>query len=450
MVSGMTTRPRKITVVGGGYVGLVTAVGMAAVGHDVTLIETAPQRLEMLQAGRIPIHEAGLQDALTDAIRDGRIRVVGRHEDAPLGLVMVCVGTPIDDLGRPDLSQMEGALTAIAPRVTAATVLVIRSTLPVGSTSFVREWSGIGTDRTFTNPEFLRQGTAYADFLNPTRVVLGQFADADPEARGVVLDALEPIPGPRLIVSVAEAELIKNAANAFLGLRLSYVNELAALCEEYGADVAAVLEGVCLDPRIGRAYMSPSFGFGGSCLPKELQTLANAGHVRGLAMHVTTAASDANAALQRRFADRVEGALSGVDGRRIALLGLAFKAETDDIRASPAIGIAERFLERGAEVIAYDPAAGANALRALPALCVVDDPYTALTGADACVIATEWREFRELDWTRARDLMAGSLIADGRRMLDVQAMIDLGFTYLAVGRPDVTEADPATAAVRSV
>jgi UDPglucose 6-dehydrogenase len=439
----MTTRPRAITVVGGGYVGLVTAVGMATVGHDVTLIETAPQRLEMLQAGRIPIHEAGLQAALTNAIRDGRIRVVGQHDDSPLGLVMVCVGTPIDDFGQLDLSQMEGALTAIAPHATGSTVLVIRSTLPVGSTPFVREWSGIGTERTFTNPEFLRQGTAYADFLNPTRVVIGQFADADPDARAVVLAALEPIPGPRLIVGVAEAELIKNAANAFLGLRLSYVNELAALCEEYGADVEAVLEGVCLDPRIGRAYMRPSFGFGGSCLPKELLTLANAGHVRGLSMHVTTAASDANEALQVRFADRIERALSGVGGRRIALLGLAFKAETDDVRASPALGIARRFLERGAEVVAYDPAAAPNALRALPQLCVVDDPYAALAGADACVIATEWPEFRELDWTRARELMAGSLVADGRRMLDVQEMIDLGFTYLAVGRPDVKDPQPA-------
>ena len=441
----MTTRPREITVVGGGYVGLVTAVGMATVGHDVTLIETAPQRLEMLQAGRIPIHEAGLQAALTDAIREGRIRVAGQHDDGPLGLVMVCVGTPIDEDGKADLSQMQGALNAIAPHVTATTVLVIRSTLPVGSTSFVREWSGIGTDRTFTNPEFLRQGTAYADFLNPSRVVIGAFPDADPDAHAIVLEALEAIPGPRLLVTIAEAELIKNAANGFLGLRLSYVNELAALCEEYGADVEAVVEGVTLDPRIGRAYMRPSFGFGGSCLPKELQTMANAGHVRGLAMHVTTAASDANEALQRRFADRVEGALSGVRGRRIALLGLAFKADTDDVRASPALGIARRFLERGAEVVAYDPAAGPNALRAVPQLCIADDAYTALSGSDACVIATEWPEFRDLDWARAHELMAGPLIADGRRLLDANEMIDLGFTYLAVGRPDVTEPRPAEA-----
>jgi len=434
-----------MTVVGGGYVGLVTAVGMASVGHDVTLIETSPERLAQLQAGRIPIHEAGLQAAFSEVIGNGRIRVVGRHDDGPVGLVMVCVGTPIDDLGQADLSQMESALSAIRPHVTSSTVLVIRSTLPVGSTGSVREWSGIGTDRTFTNPEFLRQGTAFEDFLHPSRVVIGAFPDADPDARAVVLEAFEPIPGPRLLVTVAEAELIKNAANGFLGLRLSYVNELAALCEEYGADVGAVLEGVCLDPRIGRAYMRPSFGFGGSCLPKELRTMANAGRVRGLAMHVTTAASDANMALQRRFADRIEAALSGVRGRRIAILGLAFKADTDDIRASPAVAIARRFLELGAEVVAYDPAAGPNALGAIPELHVVGDPYAALHGADACVIATEWPVFRDLDWRRARDLMAGRLIADGRRLLDEREIIDLGFEYLAVGRPDVKEADPAAA-----
>ena len=432
-----------MTVVGGGYVGLVTAVGMATVGHDVTLIETSPERLALLRAGRIPIHEAGLQAAFTDVLQNGRIRVLGQHDDGPLALVMVCVGTPIDDLGQADLGQMESALTAIAPHTTKTTVLMIRSTLPVGSTSFVREWSTIGTGRTFTNPEFLRQGTAFEDFLNPSRVVIGEFPDADPDARAIVLEALEPIPGPRLIVTVAEAELIKNAANGFLGLRLSYVNELAALCEEYGADVGAVLEGGCLDPRIGRAYMRPSFGFGGSCLPKELQTMANAGRVRGLPMHVTTAASDANEALQRRFADRIEGALSGVRGRRIALLGLAFKADTDDIRASPALAIARRFLENGADVVAYDPAAGANALSAIPDLCVVEDPYAALTAADACVIGTEWPEFRDLDWRRARDLMAGRLIADGRRLLDPREVIDLGFSYLAVGRPDARVPDVA-------
>lgn len=443
----MTDLERSITIVGAGYVGLVTAVGLATLGHQVELLEQSPDRLNKLRGGQIPIHEAGLQEAYGACLDAGRLTVADRHVGGPPRLVMICVGTPIDELGHADLSQMEGALRTVASVSTPETVLVIRSTLPLGSTPFVREWSGIDTSRTFTNPEFLRQGSAFEDFLHPTRVVIGQFPDADPTALSVVLDAVSGLPGPRMVVSVTEAELIKNSANAFLGLKLSFTNELAALSEEFGADVGTVLEGIGLDPRIGRSYMRPSFGFGGSCLPKELQTLSSAGRMRGLTMHVTTAASDANEALQHRFADRVERAMDGARGRRIALLGLAFKSDTDDVRASPALTIARLFIDRGAQVVGYDPAAGTNAARQMSDLLVVDDPYAALTGAHACVVATEWPAFRKLDWPRIRDLMFGRLIADGRRLLDGDALRDLGFDYMAVGRtyawpqtPDLTGA----------
>lgn len=436
IVISMTTGPLRITVVGAGYVGLVTGVGLAAIGNSVHLIETRMDRLASLRDGRIPIHEAGLQDAFTACVDARRLSVSDRHPDLPADLIMVCVGTPIDDLGQADLRQMERALRSIAPIATDDTVLVIRSTLPVGSTTLVREWSSVETSRTFTNPEFLRQGTAYEDFLHPARIVVGEYPDADPAARDLVLRAVAPITAPRLHVTIQEAELIKNAANGFLGLKLSYTNEIAALCEEYGADVDRVLDGMGLDPRIGRLYMRPSYGFGGSCLPKELQTLANAGHLRGLQMDVTVAASEANGRLQVRFAARIDRLVGGADGRRIGILGLAFKAGTDDLRASPALRVARELLDRGATIIAHDPAAGENARREEPRLVIADRAEEALAGADACVIATEWPEYRDLDWRAIRTRMHGRLVADGRRLLDPSTMRDLGFRYVAVGTPD--------------
>lgn len=444
----MTEGSLSITVIGAGYVGLATGVGLAGLGHQVALIETRRDRLESLRAGRIPVHEPGLQEAYDATRAAGRIVASDRHSERPADLIMVCVGTPINNLGQADLGQMEQALRGIAPTATPSTVLVIRSTLPVGSTNLVREWSTVETSRTFTNPEFLSQGTAYHDFLNPARIIIGEYPDAVPEARELVLRAFEAMDAPRLIMTVQEAELVKNAANGFLGLRLSFTNEVAALCEEYGADVDRVLEGVGLDPRIGQRYMRPGYGFGGGCLPKELQTLANAGRMRGLEMHVTVAASAANESLQLRFARRIDRLVGGANGRLIALLGLAFKAGTDDVRASPALRIATELLDRGATVVAHDPVAAEQAVREEPRLVVVEKAKDAMEGADACVIATEWPEYRDIDWAAVRERMRGRLLADGRRLLDPAMALALGFRYVAVGSSDdATTARPASAAV---
>ncbi len=331
----MTLAKPPVTVVGAGYVGLVTAVGLARLGRHVHLLETGPGRLQALREGRIPIHEAGLQDAFDAGMAAGRL-TVGDVPPIELGIVLMCVGTPIRDDGSSDLRQLDAALADLRGRLGPDDILVIRSTLPVGGTRRSIELAGLPSGRAFTNPEFLRQGTAVEDFAHPTRIVIGRFPDADAQALAAVVALYDSIDAPRLIVDVEAAEVIKNGANAFLALKLSFTNEIASLCEEAGADVDEVLDGIGADPRIGRTYMQPSFGFGGSCLPKELITLALAGRTLGLPMHVTTAASAANLAAQDRFAARVTDALGGLAGRTVAVLGLAFKAGTDDIRDSPA------------------------------------------------------------------------------------------------------------------
>ncbi len=432
----MSSESRTIVVIGAGYVGLVTAAGLATAGHRIRLVERAPARLEALRVGTVPLHEAGLQQAFDLATAEGRLDVLGAVPAEVPDLVLICVGTPIDDAGRSDLSYLRAALAEVAPLAEAGATIVVRSTLPVGTTRSLVAAAGLQTARTFMNPEFLRQGTALADFQTPSRAVVGRFPDADPAALALVIATLVPSGVSTLVVDVTEAETIKNGANAFLALKLSFANEMAGLCERYGADVDVVLDGIGRDPRIGSTYLRPSFGFGGSCLPKELRTIAAAGESVGLTMHVTAAASEANASHQRRFVERIAAASGGLKGCRVAILGLAFKAGTDDIRSSPAMGVVRLLLEAGAEVVAHDPEAGANALRELPLLTISDRPIDALAGADIAVIATEWPMYRELDWAAIRPAMARPIVVDGRRLLDPTTMATLGFDYRRVGSPD--------------
>lgn len=423
---------RLVTVVGAGYVGLVTAVGLANLGRQVHLVETRPDRLGPLQDGIVPIHETGLQEALGDALAAGNLRVSDTPPDVA-GVAMICVGTPIDDDGRTDDRQLRSALASLHDQFGDDAILCVRSTLPIGRTRDVVAWTGLPTARVFTNPEFLRQGTALADFRNPSRIVVGRFPDADQAGLDAILELYAPIDAPRFIVEVETAEVIKNAANAFLALKLSFTNEIASLCEEAGADIDDVLAAIGADPRIGRTYMQPSFGFGGSCLPKELKTVARSGRDLGLPMHVAAAASDANLAAQQRFAARVAGALGGLPGRTIAQLGLAFKAGTDDTRDSPALALAAAFLDGGATVRAYDPAAGPAAAALLPDLIVTDTAATAIAGADVVVIATEWPAFRDLPWLQLKSTMTRPLLIDGRRLLDIEAIRAMGFEAQQLG-----------------
>jgi UDPglucose 6-dehydrogenase len=289
-------------------------------------------------------------------------------------------------------------------------------------------------------PEFLRQGSALDDIRKPTRVVIGTFSERpDEDALARVKAALAVPEKPLLIMRAEEASLVKNAANVFLALRLTFANEVAGLAEDIGVDVGPVLEGIGYDPRIGHSYMKPSYGFGGSCLPKEVRTLSSAGLNRGLPMHLAGAIADANADHQRRFARCVAEAVGGLAGKRIALLGLAFKADTDDVRSSPALRLAARLLGEGADLRAHDPVAGNNARRIIPDLIVVDTVEEALQDAEAAVIATEWAVYRDLDWKTLRSTMRRPLIIDGRRLLPETKLRALGYVVERVG-DGVTEA----------
>lgn len=426
------TPSQRILVIGAGYVGLVTAVGLASLGHDVTVVETRADRYDALTAGRVPIFEAGLQEALDAAAAAGRLHVADHPSGHP-DMVMVCVGTPIGADGRSDLSQLRGALHALHEVLDSDAPLVVRSTLPPGATSLAVEWAEIPTARVLTNPEFLRQGTALEDFLHPTRIVVGHFPDAPAETIAQVVSVYAGLDAPVLVMDVAAAEIAKNGANAFLALKLSFANEIASVAEEFGTDVDAVLEGIALDPRIGGLYMRPGLGFGGSCLPKELRALAVSGMGRGLPMLVTNAASEANHAQQARFAGRIEDLAGGLRGKTIGLLGLAFKAHTDDVRDSPPLAIAREVLARGATVVAHDPQAGPNACRELPDLRLADTPEDALRGAHVGVLGTEWPLYRELDWAAIQPTMRRPIVIDGRRLLDGAALRALGYRYEVVG-----------------
>ncbi len=423
----------RITILGAGYVGLVTGVSLARIGeHDVTFVETSPERLDDLRRGVMPISEPGLEEAYADA--RGRIAVVDSLEQVERpDLVFVAVGTPIADNGDPDLSQLISATTALKqwPDVD----LTIRSTLPPGlSQRLPRLLGRTDGERLSTNPEFLRQGSAMADFAHPSRIIIGRY----PTTSMTHLDILErvyaPIQAPRLHVDVAAAELIKNVANGFLALKLSFVNEVAALAEEYNVEVQEILDGIALDPRIGSEYMRPGLGFGGSCLPKELQTLASAGRRRGLPMHVARAVGQVNIEQQDRFARRILEELPREAGR-VGLLGLSFKANTDDLRGSPAIHVARRLLEAGHEVLAFDPAVRpARAVEAAPGIEVVTTARDVFLDADAVVIATEWPEFTDLPWAEVRATMRAPVLFDGRGLLEPSIITEAGIHYRGVGR----------------
>jgi len=424
----------RTAVVGAGYVGIATAVGLAEQGHDVVLVEQDAARLAALIDGRIPFHEPGLPEAYASQHAAGQIVPSAEIPRNGLELIVICVGTPIDDTGSADVSYVARALEQAVPAIAAGAACVIRSTLPVGSAGRLAQRPGVVPERLFVAPEFLRQGSALEDIRTPTRVVIGTFgAHADPDALALLTSSLEHPGAPLLVMRAEEASLVKNASNVFLAMRLTFANEVAGLAEDLGVDVGPVLDGIGHDPRIGHTYMRPSYGFGGSCLPKEVRTLSTAGLDRGLPMHLAGAISDANADSQRRFARQIAEAVGGLAGKRIAFLGLAFKADTDDVRSSPAVRLAARLLNGGADLRAHDPVAGDNARRVLPDLVVVPTVEEALQGADAAVIATEWPIYRDLDWAALRDTMRRPLIIDGRRLLPEAELRDLGYVVQRVG-----------------
>lgn len=436
-----------VVVLGAGYVGAVTAVCMADRGHDVTLVEVAPARLRAFQAGHVPFFEPGLDELFGSALKAGRLRMSDDPAPAMIHgrVVLVCVGTPLSADGEADLTQVESACRAIAS-AGVDSIVVIRSTLPIGSTAQLADWLGRPSlERVVTNPEFLAQGTAIRDFLAPTRIVIGT-VDGRPSPATVIVEALyEGIDAPRIVTDFASAEMIKNVANGFLATKLSYINEVADLCEAYGADVDAVVRGIGLDPRIGSTYLRPGIGFGGSCIPKELANLVRLGRDRGLPMRMLGAAGAANDERGAEIVDRLEIALGDLRGRTVTLLGLSFKPDTDDTRYSPAISLARELITRGANVVAHDPAVPETVSSRLVGLHRAPTAEEAISAADLVILATEWREYRELNWARLGAVVRSRILFDGRNALDADALREAGWWVLRIG----TAMNPPGSAARN-
>jgi UDPglucose 6-dehydrogenase len=425
----------ELAVIGAGYVGAVTAVCLADRGHNVSLVEVASSRLAEYEAGRVPFFEPGLEELFRAVLAAGRLRITsdGRSAIASCDVVLVCVGTPLSADGKPDLRQVEAACRTIGESASDP-IVVVRSTLPMGTTTCLAGWLGrTSLDGVVTNPEFLAQGSAIRDFQAPTRIVIGT-EDGKPSRASALVDELYAgAQAPRIVTDFASAEMIKNVANGFLATKLSFVNEVADLCEAYGADVDAVVRGIGLDPRIGLAYLRPGIGFGGSCLPKELANLVRLGQSRGLPMRMFSAAGAANDGRPGALAERLERVFGPLEGRRIAMLGLSYKADTDDTRYSPAVGLARELMARGARVIAHDPAVPAAISDQISGLQRAETVAEAFTDADLAILATEWREYRELDWARLAGLVRSRIIFDGRNVLDAAALRNAGWWVVRIG-----------------
>ena len=420
----------RIGIFGAGYVGLVTGAGFAALGHDVTIREILADRVDDLRAGRLPIFEPGLEDVFEEN-RD-RLTFTTEPEEAVEGAeaLFVCVGTPATYSGDADLSAVWTVLDDLEGRV-SDTVLVMKSTVPVGTGEKVRaalEARGLELPYV-SNPEFLAEGTAIRDFMNPDRIVIG----SDDDAAGDVVEELHAgLDAPVVRMDIASAEMVKLAANAFLATRISFINEIANVCELVGADVEEVARGVGLDHRLGPHFLRAGIGFGGSCFPKDVSFLKLLAGNSGYHFQLVNAVIEVNELQKRRVVSKLQKHLGSLGGKRIALLGLSFKPNTDDMREAPSIVLASRLLAEGSEVRGWDPVAKPGEL--LKGVTICESVLDAVRDADAAVVVTEWEELGELASAEVRDVMRTPLIVDGRNLLDPKVVQELGFTYEGIGR----------------
>ncbi len=438
----------RICVVGSGYVGLVTGACLADFGMEVTGVDKDESKIERLLAGEIPIFEPGLRGIVHRNMEAGRLQFttdLGPAIEAAQA-VFIAVGTPPRPDGSADLTFVRQVAASIGQHLNGYKAIVTKSTVPTGTGQMVEEivaeHSGGNQDfAVVSNPEFLREGSAIDDFLHPDRVVLGT---RDPRAIELMLDIYSPLRVanvPFVITDVESAELIKYASNGFLATKISFINEVAALCEAYGADVEVVARGMGLDTRIGPKFLHPGPGFGGSCFPKDTRAVAQIATDRGLTFRIIEAVLEANDATKARMLDKIRGALGSLDGKTVAVLGLSFKPDTDDIRESPALPIVEGLLAGGATVRAHDPEAMDACRDDYPDVVYCEDAYDAAAGADALVIATEWNQFRHLELSRLAGLLTKRLVIDLRNIYEPEKMAAAGFHYISVGRPEGQPSD---------
>jgi len=444
MTSSSTASQREpIGVIGTGYVGLVTAAGFAELGSDVWCIDIDAGKIERLRRGEIPIYEPGLAEAI-DRHRN-RLHFSTDIRDAiqSARLLFVAVGTPPTPSGDADLSAVHAVVDALPASDRHA--LVMKSTVPVGTgTTIQRTFADQGKQGLgyVSCPEFLKEGSALADFLMPDRVVVG---DDGGWAGDAVAALYAPLSAPLLRTDIASAEMIKLASNAFLATKISFVNEIANVCEQTGADVVEVTRGMGLDARIGRGFLQAGIGYGGSCFPKDVTALKQLAGNSGYHFQLLSAVIEVNALQKRRVIGKLQKHLGSLVGRQITLLGLAFKPNTDDMREASALVLAARLQAEGATVRAYDPVANDQARRLLHEVALHDNALDAIQGADAVVLVTEWLEFSQLDWHHAATLMRGTTVIDGRNALDPHTITAAGLTYDGIGRQNQPAQTLATA-----
>jgi UDPglucose 6-dehydrogenase len=432
----MSEERAPIGVIGTGYVGLVTAAGFAELGSDVVCVDIDADKIERLKRGEIPIYEPGLEE-LVAKNRERMTFTTDLSEALERArLLFVAVGTPPTYSGDADLSAVHAVVGAMPASDHHA--LVMKSTVPVGTGAAIKRVfaeQGKAGFRYVSCPEFLKEGSAVKDFLDPDRVVVGDDGDWAGDA---VVDLYAPLNAPLVRTDISSAEMVKLASNAFLATKISFINEIANVCEETGADVLEVARGMGLDDRIGPKFLQAGIGFGGSCFPKDVSALKQLAGNSGYHFQLLNAVIEVNELQKRRVVAKLQKHLGSLVGKRIALLGLAFKPDTDDMREASSLVLSARLQADGAHVRAFDPIAESEARRLIPGVDLADDALDAVTDADAVVLVTEWREFRELDWDEVASAMRGTLVVDGRNALDADAVRAAGLLYEGVGRGTVT------------
>jgi UDPglucose 6-dehydrogenase len=430
---------KQICVVGVGYVGLVTAACFADLGNRVVALDVDEKRVENLKKGIMPIYEPGLEELVKRNMKGGRITFTTSYQDALKGteFAFIAVGTPSGVDGNADLQYVEIAARSIARAMTAPLIVINKSTVPIGTGDWVADIIKSAQPEPIdfavvSCPEFLREGSAIADFMNPHRNVIGSL---DKDAANKVAQLHLPLRAPIVITDLRTAEMIKYASNAFLATKISFINELADLCELVGADVKEVAAGMGYDARIGRYFLDAGLGWGGSCFPKDVQALAYMSKEKGLEPRILNEVMNVNYDRRRDVTRQVESMLGGnLKGRTVGLLGLAFKENTDDMRDAPSVDISNALIAAGANVRGYDPVARETAAPHMPAVEIFDDMYRMAEGCDALIVVTPWNEFKQLDLEKVKGLLRSPVIYDGRNIYDPARMKELGFTYRAIGR----------------
>ncbi len=427
-----------ISVVGAGHVGLVTGACFADLGHQVVVVDNDAKRIANLQRGVMPYYEPGLEELVARGVRESRLSFTTSIREAVVKstILFIAVGTPQKATGEADLTYVENVARSIAQHLPGYRLVVEKSTVPVQTGQWVHHTIKTYLKRKHpfdvaSNPEFLREGTAIQDFMKPDRVVLGVETK---RAADLLTKLYKPLGVPLVLTDIRSAELIKHASNSFLAMKISFINAVAQVCERSGADVQQVADGMGLDPRIGRSFLSAGVGWGGFCFPKDVEAFIKISEQLGYDFELLKAVRNINEQQKRGFAAKIQRALWVVKGKTIGVLGLAFKPNTDDMRYAPAIDIIEYLQGEGARIKAFDPQAMGEAKRLLPRVTLCQDPYEAARGADCLAVLTDWNEFKELDFRRLKKLLRQPLIVDGRNVYDPKRLEALGFRYIGVGR----------------